>query len=197
MQRAAEQMRSAASEMQRQNAGGAAASGEKAADALRQLEQQMRGSSADARQRTAGELRLEAQQIADAQRRIAAEAARLEKERTGSGTDRATADALRRLAAEKDKLADRVDRLQEGARDAERSRARRRRRAAARGGGGSFRASRRVPRMRESAQQLRDRAAARNRCLASRHGASDRWRDASTRNASSSSPARSSRSPMR
>jgi hypothetical protein len=159
MQRAAEQMRTAATELQRQNAGGAAASGEKAADALRQLERQMRGSSAEARQRTAGELRLEAQQIADAQRRGAAETARLEKERTGSATDRATADALKRLAAEKDKLADRIDRLQQGARDAER--------AATGADGAPLREAARqlqeqqaAPRMRESAQQLRDRAAA-------------------------------------
>ncbi len=159
MQRAAEQMRSAANEMQRQNAGGAAASGEKAADALRQLERQMRGSSADARQRTAGELRLEAQQIADAQRRGAAEAARLEKERTGSGTDRATADALKRLAAEKDKLADRIDRLQEGARDAERS-APGAEGAPLREAGRQLQGQQAGARMRESAQQLRDRAAA-------------------------------------
>ena len=84
MQRAAEQMRNAANEMQRQNAGGAAASAEQAARALRQLEQQMRGSSASARQRTTGEMQLEAQQIADAQRRIASEMSRLEKDRSGS-----------------------------------------------------------------------------------------------------------------
>jgi cell division protein FtsB len=158
MQRAAEQMRNAASEMQRQNAGGAAASGERAAEALRQIDRQMRGSSADARQRTAGELRLEAQQIADAQRRGAAEAARLEKERTGSATDRATADALKRLAAEKDKLAERIDRLQQGARDAERD-------APGADGAPLREAARQLQgqqagaRMRESAQQLRDRAA--------------------------------------
>jgi hypothetical protein len=159
MQRAAEQMRNAAGEMQRQNAGGAAASGERAAEALRQLERQMRGSSADARQRTAGELRLEAQQIADAQRRSAAEAARLEKERSGSATDRATADALKRLAAEKDKLADRIDRLQQRARDAEGD-------APGAEGAPLREAARQLhgqqagARMRDSAQQLRDRATA-------------------------------------
>ena len=119
MQRAAEQMRNAANEMQRQNAGGAAASAEQAAQALRQFEQQMRGSSASARQRTAGEMQLEAQQIADAQRRIASEMARLEKERSGSGG--AAGDAARRLAGDKEKLADRVEALERAAREAQRS----------------------------------------------------------------------------
>ena len=118
IRRAADQMRNATGEMQRQNAAGAAASSEKAADTLRELEREMRGDSPDARQRTAGELQLEAQQIADGQRRIAEEASRLDKERQSGG--RANPDALRRLAAEKDKLADRVDQLQRAARDAER-----------------------------------------------------------------------------
>jgi hypothetical protein len=155
MQRAAEQMRNAAAEMQRQNATGAAASAEQAAEGLKRLERQVRGSSADGRQRTAGELRLEAQQIAEGQRRAAAEAARLEKER--SGTDRATSDALRRLAAEKDKLADRIDRLQQAAREAERD--------APGTGGAPFRdAGQQLQgqqvgaRMRDSARELRDRA---------------------------------------
>jgi hypothetical protein len=77
---------------------------------LRRLEQQMRGDSPEARERAAGELRMEAQQIADEQRRIASEAGRLEK-----GTGPADADAWRRLAGEKDKLADRVDQLQRSA----------------------------------------------------------------------------------
>ena len=115
MRRAADEMRSAANEMQRRNAAGAAASSEKAAEALRQTERQMRGSSADAQQRASGELQLEAQQIADGQRRIASEMSRLEKD--GQQTN---ADALRRLAAEKDKLADRLDELQRTARQLER-----------------------------------------------------------------------------
>jgi hypothetical protein len=115
MRRAAEQMRTAANEMQRRNAAGAAASAVKAAEALRQTERQMRGGSADARQRAAGELQLEAQQIADGQRRIASEMARLEKD-----GHQANADALRRLASEKDKLADRIDELQRAARQLER-----------------------------------------------------------------------------
>ena len=155
IQRAAEEMRNAATEMQRQNATGAAASAQQAAEALKRLERQVRGSSTDARQRTAGELRLEAQQIAEAQRRGAAEAARLEKER--SGTDRATGDALRRLAAEKDKLADRIDRLQQAAREAERD-APGAEGAPFREAGQQLQGQQVGARMRESAGALRDRA---------------------------------------
>ena len=127
-------------------------SAEKAAQALRQLEQQMRGSSASARQRTAGEMQLEAQQIADAQRRMASEMSRLEKERTGSG--RAADDAARRLAGEKEKLADRVDALERAAREAQRS-------SPGQEGAKFGEAARQIQgqqigsRMRQSAQQLR------------------------------------------
>ena len=101
-----EQMREAASDLQRQDARGAADRSQEAADRLRRFEQQLRGTSADARQRAAGELQLEAQQIAEAQRTIAGETSRLQSAAPG-----ATADAMRRLAAEKEKLADRVDEL--------------------------------------------------------------------------------------
>jgi colicin import membrane protein len=148
-------MRNAAAEMQRQNATGAAASAEQAAEALKRLERQVRGSSADGRQRTAGELRLEAQQIAEAQRRAAAEATRLEKERSAS--DRATSDALRRLAAEKDKLADRIDRLQQAAREAERD-APGAEGAPFREAGQQLQGQQVGTRMRDSARELRDRA---------------------------------------
>ncbi len=104
MRAATEQMRSAASDLQRQDAAGAAQRAGRAAAQLRRLEQQLQGGSADARERAAGELRMEAQQIADEQQRIAGEAERLEK----GVPDQ---DALRRLAGEKDKLADRVDEL--------------------------------------------------------------------------------------
>ena len=107
---AAEQMRNAASELQRQSPGDAADRSQQAAAQLRKLEQQMRGDDPDAKQRAAGELRLEAQQIADEQRRIAGEAERLEK---ANGTP--STDAWRRLAGEKEKLADRVDSLQRAA----------------------------------------------------------------------------------
>ena len=111
MRSAAEQMRRAAGEMQRNEGEAAAQSGERAASELRRLEQQMRGRGADARQRQAADLQAEAQQITQEQRRIAAEAGRLEKAAAGS-----TADARRRLAVDKDRLADRVEALEQQAR---------------------------------------------------------------------------------
>lgn len=129
MRGASEQMRQAAGEMKRQDAGAAAERSREAGEALRRVEQQLKGGSADARQRAAGELQLEAQQVADAQRRIAAEAVRLyptaPRTRGGdpglhsgaSGNPPGNVDAMRRLAAEKDKLAERVDDLQRSARE--------------------------------------------------------------------------------
>jgi DNA repair exonuclease SbcCD ATPase subunit len=70
---------------------------------------QLQNGSPDARKRALGDVQLESQQIAEAQRRIASEADRLDRE--GGGT----ADARRRLAGEKEKLADRVDGLQQSA----------------------------------------------------------------------------------
>lgn len=111
MRSAADQMRRAAGDMQRNDEESAAQSGERAAGELRRLEQQMRGGSADARQRAAADLQAEAQQIAEEQRRIAGDAERLEK-----GDGPGTADGRRRLAADKDRLADRVEALQREAR---------------------------------------------------------------------------------
>ncbi len=115
----------AAGELKRQDAGAAAQRAQEAAEDLRRAEEQIRGTSADARQRAAGELQLEAQQIAEAQRRIAAETGRLVEpnsqqqgraDGSRTGTPAGQSDALRRLSAEKDKLAERVDDLQRSAR---------------------------------------------------------------------------------
>jgi hypothetical protein len=110
MRDVSEQMRSAASDLQREDVTAAAQSAAKAAEQLRRIEQQMRSGSG-AQQKAAGELQMEAQQIAQEQRRIAAEAERLDR---GQGS--ANADARRRLAEEKDRLAGRVDELQRAAR---------------------------------------------------------------------------------
>jgi len=110
MRGASEQMRSAASELRRDDASAAAGRAEQAASRLRRLEQQLGGDSDESRQRAAGELGLEARQIAGEQQRIAGEAARLEK-----GPGPGNGDAWRRLASEKDKLADRVDALERSA----------------------------------------------------------------------------------
>lgn len=155
LSRASEQMRSATESLKRQQAAGAAESAQKAAAALRDLERQVRGRDSGAHAREAGDLRLEAQQIAEGQRRAAAELSRLEK----SGGAPASQDALRRLAAEKEKLADRVEELGRTAR-------RLRPDAPAGTGDGLERAAREIQqqriaeRMRESAAALRDRAPA-------------------------------------
>jgi colicin import membrane protein len=109
VKQALEQMRQAAEQGQKEDAAGAAAKGEQAARQLRQAESQMQNGSPDARKRALGDLQLESQQVADAQRRIAAEAERLDREGGGA------ADARRRLAGEKDRLAERVDALQQAA----------------------------------------------------------------------------------
>ena len=98
---AADQMRSAASDLRRDDAGGAARSGQRAAEQLRRLERQVQGETAGAT--AAADVRLEAQQIAQEQRRIAAEADRLERNAGASA-----ADARTRLADDKDRLAARV-----------------------------------------------------------------------------------------
>jgi hypothetical protein len=110
MRGASDRMRSASSELERQDPGSAAERATQAAEALRRLEQQMRSDSPEGRQRADGEMKMEAQQIASEQRRIASEAGRLER-----GTGAADADGWRRLAGEKDALADRVEELRRAA----------------------------------------------------------------------------------
>ena len=121
MRDAADQMRNAASELQRDDPSAAAARAERAAEQLRQMERRLQTGTAAGAQRANGDLRLEAQQLADAQRRIADESARLEKGEAGNGGDagrggQGDADANRRLASEKNSLADRVDALERAAR---------------------------------------------------------------------------------
>jgi hypothetical protein len=108
---AADQMRSAASDLRRDDPGGAAQNGQRAAEQLRRLERQLRGENAGA---SAGaDVKLEAQQIAQEQRRIAAEADRLQQ---NAGTS--AADVGKRLADEKDRLAARVQDLTRSAQEA-------------------------------------------------------------------------------
>lgn len=112
MRDVSEQMRNATSDLRRQDTGGAAQKGERAAQQLRSLERQARSASEDGEQRAAADLQIEAQQIAEAQRRIAAETDRLERD------GGANVEARRRVADEKDRLAGRVDELQRGAKQA-------------------------------------------------------------------------------
>ena len=105
MRAIAEEMRRATSELRRQDPLGASARSGRALQRLQDLERQLRGAEPDQRQQALGELQLEAQQLADAQRRIASE---IEHLQPGQGGE----PLRRRMADEKDRLADRVDRLE-------------------------------------------------------------------------------------
>ncbi|MBS1817405.1 MAG: hypothetical protein JSU08_05730 [Acidobacteria bacterium] len=104
-----EQMRSAANDLKRADTGQASARGAQALDQLRQLEQQLQGSTAEGRRRALGDLQLEARQLADAQRQIASESSRARE-------GQAASDTLRRLAGEQERLAERLQRVQDGLR---------------------------------------------------------------------------------
>ena len=102
-------MRSATNDLRRQDPrepGDPSAAAGRALDALRNLERQMQSNQPDDRRRAAGDMQLEARQLADAQRQVASE---LGKAATGPGDK----DAIRRLAGEEERLADRARRLQE------------------------------------------------------------------------------------
>jgi archaellum component FlaC len=101
---ASEEMRNAASGLQRQNAGEAAARGARALARLRDLERSLERGAPDERRRALGDLQMEARQLSDAERQIG-------RELEGGRGD---ADAGRRLAGEQQRLADRVRRLEEG-----------------------------------------------------------------------------------
>jgi hypothetical protein len=109
MREIAGQMKSAASDLRRQDPEQASARSGEALERLRELSREMERSRPDERRRALGDLRFEAQQLADAERRLANEADRTAK---GAGGE----DARRRLAAEQERLADRTDRLGEAAR---------------------------------------------------------------------------------
>ena len=101
-----EEMRSAASDLRRQDPSQATARGNRALEKLRELEQQIQNASPEQQRRALGELQLEARQLADAERQVASE---LNKSAQGD----AAKDAKRRLAGEQERLADRARRLQE------------------------------------------------------------------------------------
>ncbi len=110
MQGAADSMRSATSDLRRDDAKGAAENGSRAAEQLRRAEGQLRGGPGGTPAARTGELQADAQQIEQEQRRIASDAERLER---SQGV--AAADARRRLADDKERLAGRVDALQQSA----------------------------------------------------------------------------------
>ena len=104
LREASEAMRSAASDLRRENPAQASESGSRALDKLRDLERQMQSAGPDERRRALGELQLEAQQLAASQRDLASESAK-----APPGT--AGADEARRLAGEEERLADRTRKL--------------------------------------------------------------------------------------
>ncbi|HEX7795271.1 MAG TPA: hypothetical protein VF456_13005 [Vicinamibacterales bacterium] len=110
MRDVSEAMRNATNELGRQQADQASANAAKALEKLRDLEHQLEATTPDGRRRALGDLQLEARQLADAERQIAAESKRAGQ----SSSSDASKDALRRLAGEQDRLADRLNRVQDG-----------------------------------------------------------------------------------
>ena len=110
LQRVADEMRRAMSELRRQDARHARVSGDRALEAMRRLEQRLRDEPEGGRSVALAELQLEAQQLADAQRRVADETGQVD-------ADNRSRESRFRLADEKDDLADRVDTLNRGLED--------------------------------------------------------------------------------
>ena len=109
MRAVSEEMRSAANDLRRQDAGQASARGARALDQLRELERQLQASTPEGQRRALGDLQLEARQLADAERQISQE--------SGNARDgQAGRDTMRRLAGEQERLAERLQRIQEGLR---------------------------------------------------------------------------------
>jgi len=118
MQQAAEQMRSATGELQRQDPSQASARSGRAADALRNLSRQMERAQPEARQRALGDLQFEARQLAEAERRLATEAeqrATRPQGTAGAPSASKATDEARRLSAAQNRLADRAAQLREAA----------------------------------------------------------------------------------
>ncbi len=106
MGEAAEAMRSATSDLRRQDSDQASASGNRAIQKLDELRRQLQATAPDERRRALGDMQLEAWELADAQRQVASE-----RGKVGSGES--GREALRRLASDEERLAERVHRLQD------------------------------------------------------------------------------------
>jgi hypothetical protein len=103
---AAREMAGATGELRRADPAAASRDGEHAAAQLRRAQEQAQGGGASASDRTRTDAQIEAQQIAQEQRRIAAQAERLER-----GGRPVPAEGRRQLADEKSRLSDRVAEL--------------------------------------------------------------------------------------
>ena len=106
MRDVSEAMRNATSDLRRQNPSQASANANRALEKLREMERQLQAARPDERRRALGDMQLEARQLADAERQIASELGK-----TGQGDT--AKDAVRRLAGEQGRLADRARRLQD------------------------------------------------------------------------------------
>lgn len=106
MREVSEEMRSAASELSRQDPTQASARANRALDKLRDLERQMQAGRPDEQRRAIGDMQLEARQLADAQRQLTSELGRVGQGESGT-------DALRRIAGEQERLAGRAERLRQ------------------------------------------------------------------------------------
>jgi hypothetical protein len=111
MRAISEDMQQAASDLRRglSPGSGAGTSGSRALEKLRELEKRLQSSGPDEPRRALGDMQLEAGQLADGQRQVASELSRLTQ-------GDASTDAMRRLAGDEERLADRARRLQAGLR---------------------------------------------------------------------------------
>jgi hypothetical protein len=107
LREASEEMQGATSDLRRQDPRQASTRGSRALDKLNDLEQRMRSAQPDDRRRALGELQLESRQLADAQRQLAGD---------GQGDTARNADRARRRSAEQNRLADRMQRLEQSVR---------------------------------------------------------------------------------
>jgi hypothetical protein len=116
MREVSREMGNAASGLRRQDLGEASARSARALERLRDLERQMRSAQPGEGRRVLGDLQLEARQLADEQRRIAGQTGEMARQPRAGET-------MRRLAGDKERLAERLDGIERGARDLARGRA--------------------------------------------------------------------------
>ena len=107
LRQASEEMQGATSDLRRQDPNQASSRGARALERLKDLEQRMRSAQPDDRRRALGELQLESRQLADAQRQLNKE---------GPQSSQQNADRARRRTAEQNRLADRMQRLEQSVR---------------------------------------------------------------------------------
>jgi hypothetical protein len=107
LRQASEEMQGATSDLRRQDPNQASSRGARALEKLKDLEQRMRSAQPDDRRRALGELQLESRQLADAQRQLGKE---------GQQPSQQNADGARRRTAEQNRLADRMQRLEQSVR---------------------------------------------------------------------------------